>query len=808
MRFSEVSLWGIMAMSADDLLDPLSAFLLSDAEEGEKPMEIVYIQKPTPAVLPAALPVSSAAAPQMPLAAEYARQQRSATPPLLFFEEESEVVACAALEEAEGEDREGGGGAEQLEEQDAWMTVATPVGMSAPMPDGPAPSATSASPLPSRSPPPPPNGPSGPVHLLSGEINLMHLNAWPLVYEDHRSFMWSVDLYVTTYRIVFLPPSRKGIYPSLDHKVFDVPVLSIDRLERDRVGTGRSAVLQKSISIYTKDMRFFRIILHPEENFDNVLRTLLFAAFPQQQDFMFCFAHRLVAGSDAGWSVYDPLVEMERQGALGLRADGTPSPWRVTRLNSDYSLCSSYPGTLVVPAGTPDHDLSTIAAFRSEQRIVALSWGRQIDNASIWRSSQPKVGMQQNTCSQDEDMLNLLARRSRSGKLSIYDCRPRANAMANMAAGYGYEMSAVYTTSNVSFWDIPNIHAMRTSLQRLEQLVRSKTVVDTKWFTLVEETGWLGHVRGVLQAAWHVAREVHNEGSPVLVHCSHGWDRTSQVVALAQLFLDPYLRTVIGFQTLIEKDWLAFGHPFQLRHGHGLARGQQGRDDQRSPIFLQFLDCVWQLVHLFPSAFEFNSRYLMCIVDNVYSCRFGTLLCNCELERKEAELSSKCPSLWTYVQANIAHYANPFYEWKEPIQVQEASRVKFGILELPLAVILRGVTLWGDYHLRWSAKTSLQGMPEGLRRKLKDWRLPPWCAPAPAFEDSADVRIDEVSQCASDEVEAVVYLLRAENEHMAARLQAAEQEILRLKCDQSVPAGGASNVPQSLPAMSTGLDRK
>jgi Myotubularin-like phosphatase domain len=70
----------------------------------------------------------------------------------------------------------------------------------------------------------------------------------------------------------------------------------------------------------------------------------------------------------------------------------------------------------------------------------------------------------------------------------------------------------------------------------------------------------------------------------------------TQVVALAQLLLDPYYRTLDGFRTLIEKDWLAFGHPFQLRLAHGLAR-QTSKEDQRSPVFLQFLDCVWQLVN-------------------------------------------------------------------------------------------------------------------------------------------------------------------------------------------------------------------
>jgi protein tyrosine phosphatase len=34
------------------------------------------------------------------------------------------------------------------------------------------------------------------------------------------------------------------------------------------------------------------------------------------------------------------------------------------------------------------------------------------------------------------------------------------------------------------------------------------------------------------------------EGEPVVVHCSDGWDRTSQIVSLAQIMLDPYYRTI------------------------------------------------------------------------------------------------------------------------------------------------------------------------------------------------------------------------------------------------------------------------
>lgn len=39
-----------------------------------------------------------------------------------------------------------------------------------------------------------------------------------------------------------------------------------------------------------------------------------------------------------------------------------------------------------------------------------------------------------------------------------------------------------------------------------------------------------------------------DKGISVVVHCSDGWDRTAQVCSLAALMLDPYYRTIKGFQ--------------------------------------------------------------------------------------------------------------------------------------------------------------------------------------------------------------------------------------------------------------------
>jgi len=60
----------------------------------------------------------------------------------------------------------------------------------------------------------------------------------------------------------------------------------------------------------------------------------------------------------------------------------------------------------------------------------------------------------------------------------------------------------------------------------------------------VENTKWLQYISGLLKASLLVVNAIDKDHKSVLVHCSDGWDRTPQIVALAELLLDPYYRTV------------------------------------------------------------------------------------------------------------------------------------------------------------------------------------------------------------------------------------------------------------------------
>jgi hypothetical protein len=41
-------------------------------------------------------------------------------------------------------------------------------------------------------------------------------------------------------------------------------------------------------------------------------------------------------------------------------------------------------------------------------------------------------------------------------------------------------------------------------------------------------------------------------------------------------------------------EWLRYGHKFAQRFGHGAARAKS-TDSQRSPVFIQWIDCVYQV---------------------------------------------------------------------------------------------------------------------------------------------------------------------------------------------------------------------
>lgn len=153
---------------------------------------------------------------------------------------------------------------------------------------------------------------------------------------------------------------------------------------------------------------------------------------------------------------------------------------------------------------------------------------------------------------------------------------------------------------------------------------------DLNLFDKLDESGWLKYIRLILASSVQAAEKLYLEGASLLVHCSDGWDRTAQLCATIQLILDPYFRTMEGFAVLVEKDWCAFGHKFNDRCGHAV---DDPRSEERSPVFVQWMETVWQIQQQFPYAFEFNEDLLVFLCDHIHSGLFGNFLGNYEQQR-------------------------------------------------------------------------------------------------------------------------------------------------------------------------------
>uniref|UniRef100_A0A8C8HTK7 phosphatidylinositol-3,5-bisphosphate 3-phosphatase n=1 Tax=Oncorhynchus tshawytscha TaxID=74940 RepID=A0A8C8HTK7_ONCTS len=375
--------------------------------------------------------------------------------------------------------------------------------------------------------------------------------------------------------------------------------------------------------------------------------------------------------------------------------------WRVSDINLNYKLCSSYPQKLLVPVWITDKELESVGSFRSSKRIPVVVYRHQRNGAVIARCSQPEISWWGWRNTEDEYLVTSIAKaclmdpgarvtcgaaacsRPRgegpdssdgdfdssltrcSGpdanaapqKLLILDARSYTAAVANRAKGGGCECEEYYPNCEVMFMGMANIHSIRNSFQSL-RTVCSQIPDPGNWLSALESTRWLQHLSVMLKAATLVCSAVEREGRPVLVHCSDGWDRTPQIVALAKILLDPFYRTLEGFQVLVETEWLDYGHKFGDRCGH-----QESAEDvsEQCPVFLQWLDCVHQLLKQFPCFFEFNEAFLVKLVQHTYSCLYGTFLCNNGREREARNIYKRTCSIWSLLRTGNKNFQNFLY---------------------------------------------------------------------------------------------------------------------------------------------------
>ncbi|XP_066062986.1 myotubularin-related protein 11 isoform X1 [Chamaea fasciata] len=307
-------------------------------------------------------------------------------------------------------------------------------------------------------------------------------------------------------------------------------------------------------------------------------------------------------------SLRDWEKELQRLGAAG---------WRVSAVNERFDMAPSLPQYLWVPSGLLDHDLKRTFAHFQERRVPRLCWrhpggGDLLRAASFHPASEPG--------SEDVRCLETLLLGDRG------PC-----VLADTA-------------------ELPTLADIQLAHLRLQALCTG-AVAEEKWLSALEGTRWLDHVRTCLRKAVEVVSLLAGKRCSVVLQEPSDRDLNCLLASLVQLLGDPHARSLPGFQSLVQREWVAAGHPFP--HRLGLLRRDTPREE--APVFLLFLDCTWQLLWQFPADFGFTEAFLLALHDSSFSPYFSTFRFSCQRQRGHSSMS-RLPSQ-TY---------RPMGGWQDP----------------------------------------------------------------------------------------------------------------------------------------------
>lgn len=94
---------------------------------------------------------------------------------------------------------------------------------------------------------------------------------------------------------------------------------------------------------------------------------------------------------------------------------------------------------------------------------------------------------------------------------------------------------------------------------------------------------------------------------------------------------------------------------------------EREKSQEESPIFIQFLECVSQLISTHPECFEFSSYYLARIAYEAYSAKYNNFYFNDEELKKKYEHILKTQNIWKHLPMKKQFYN---YQWEEKMAVK------------------------------------------------------------------------------------------------------------------------------------------
>ncbi|KAL1506237.1 hypothetical protein ABEB36_005634 [Hypothenemus hampei] len=435
----------------------------------------------------------------------------------------------------------------------------------------------------------------------------------------------------------------------------------------------------KELLIVCKNMRYleFSFKLSDKDSGKIIANALLHHTYPKRHQLLFAYEYKepyinntLLKEVTFFYKRQDWEKELQRTGCPG---------WRISQVNYNYQVSPLLVETIIVPKSVTDNIVKeAVEKFRNRFCPVWI-WGTR-NGAALVRMAE---------------LLPTITDRTEENKLLEHIRRSHP------------DMKPPFIIDLTS----PSPKEIFSSYIRLRDLCTPESTrvfknQDYKFYGLLDSTKWLNYVSICLFNAKLAAENISKENFTVVLQEGDGQDLNCLVASLTQILLDPHFRTKLGFQSLIQKDWIAMGHPFANRLGY-----IHSKEIEQSPVFLLFLDCVWQLLQQFPRAFELSETYLITLWDSVHISIFDTFLFNCQHQRIMASMGSN---------SHLALTLRSMWDWREQFSDRDISLFynplyddSFkGILEPSVGI--SNLEIWGQCYFRWLSDLEIRrgGKPQ------------------------------------------------------------------------------------------------
>nr|XP_014425687.1 myotubularin-related protein 12 isoform X1 [Pelodiscus sinensis] len=461
------------------------------------------------------------------------------------------------------------------------------------------------------------------LQLLPGELLLCEASrVLKCVQEDGSNRGTYGKLICTNFKIAFLgDESSADDEPEFKNKIIeenDITLHCVDHIygvydEKKKSLFGQLKKYPEKLIIYCKDLRVFHFCLRytKEEEVKRIVSGIVHhSQTPKLLKRLFLFSYATAAPTKTVSQNQTVMFDTIKDWREELERTKGNMKYKVVSANEAYKVSERLPLYFVVPMS-----LSEESILQHQGRGIPIwCWSCHNGASLLKMSAFPK---------EQEDNTSQMHRLFLDGVYKTIHKPP-------------YEVLKTDDLSN-SLPSLQDIHAAYTRFKQLF-LIDNRTDfwdTDVKWFSLLESTNWLEIVRRCLKKAIEVVEYLEGQNTNVLLVEEYASDLCCVISSLVQVMMDSHYRTKFGFQSLIQKEWVMGGHCFLDRCNH-----LRQNDKEEAPVFLLFLDCVWQLVQQYPPAFEFTETYLTVLSDSLYIPIFSTFFFNSQ-HQKDTNMSGE-----------------------------------------------------------------------------------------------------------------------------------------------------------------------